>query len=514
MPLGCLFSIQKAAFFVFKGKLSLLLFLLFIKALLVGLIIPFVGIGLGPDEAQYWTWSKELSWGYYSKPPGIAWQIWVGTQIFGDSELGVRFGSLVLGSFLPLAVFYLAKATQLTEETAFWAALIMAFTPLGFLATFFAITDVGVVLFWVLSLIPLIKSIEDNTKPNAVLIGILIACGALFKWQIYWIWLLIFSLLFFIPILRNWSLFITFLLSLIGLLPSLYWNMTHEWATFRHVGSTMQGPEGALLKGNFLDFFGAQTALVSPIIFIMLLISFRKLKNSKISLRVLGGSCLAILILHCVLAIFKKVQGNWCDYAYPAGFVFLAWACKEEHNLKWLKAGLLLSIILVVSAFSLPYLQQRFQLSFKLNPFRHNVGWQKLERLLPEIGFEPKEDFLFASSYQTVSLLSFYNEQQGRAYFFNLHGIRKNQFSFWPQMAEEVRNKVGYYFVIENGRNVEQRLGNETPFYQKKLAPYFREVHCLGIFPLCQVQDEGWKAVLVFKCIQYNGSSPYFKNKY
>ena len=32
-------------------------------------------IDLVLDEAQYWTWSRELSFGYFSKPPMIAWVI-------------------------------------------------------------------------------------------------------------------------------------------------------------------------------------------------------------------------------------------------------------------------------------------------------------------------------------------------------------------------------------------------------------------------------------------------------
>ena len=34
---------------------------------------------LYPDEAQYWLWSRTLSFGYYSKPPIIAWAIWAST---------------------------------------------------------------------------------------------------------------------------------------------------------------------------------------------------------------------------------------------------------------------------------------------------------------------------------------------------------------------------------------------------------------------------------------------------
>ena len=33
------------------------------------------GTNLFFDEAQYWTWSQDLDFGYYSKPPLIAWII-------------------------------------------------------------------------------------------------------------------------------------------------------------------------------------------------------------------------------------------------------------------------------------------------------------------------------------------------------------------------------------------------------------------------------------------------------
>jgi 4-amino-4-deoxy-L-arabinose transferase-like glycosyltransferase len=49
-----------------------------------------------PDEAQYWTWSLFPDIGYYSKPPGIAWQIAAGTVLFGHTALGVRFLALLL----------------------------------------------------------------------------------------------------------------------------------------------------------------------------------------------------------------------------------------------------------------------------------------------------------------------------------------------------------------------------------------------------------------------------------
>ena len=40
---------------------------------------------LYPDEAQYWLWSRTLDFGYFSKPPMIAWLIAATTRLGGGS---------------------------------------------------------------------------------------------------------------------------------------------------------------------------------------------------------------------------------------------------------------------------------------------------------------------------------------------------------------------------------------------------------------------------------------------
>ena len=44
------------------------------------------------DEAQYWSWSLEPAFGYYSKPPLIAWVIGAATAVCGraNSASGCR----------------------------------------------------------------------------------------------------------------------------------------------------------------------------------------------------------------------------------------------------------------------------------------------------------------------------------------------------------------------------------------------------------------------------------------
>ena len=55
------------------------------------LSIALTPLGLAPDEAHYWEWSRRLDWSYYSKGPLIAVVIKAGTALFGTTQFGVRF---------------------------------------------------------------------------------------------------------------------------------------------------------------------------------------------------------------------------------------------------------------------------------------------------------------------------------------------------------------------------------------------------------------------------------------
>ena len=54
------------------------------------------GVTLYVDEAQYWTWAQNLDWGYFSKPPVIAWLIAASTALFGDGILAVKLSAILL----------------------------------------------------------------------------------------------------------------------------------------------------------------------------------------------------------------------------------------------------------------------------------------------------------------------------------------------------------------------------------------------------------------------------------
>jgi len=484
--------------------LLLFIALLLLKAALAIGFILHGGLGLGPDEAQYWTWSKQLAWGYYSKPPGIAWQIWLGTKLLGDNELGVRIGAVVLGTLIPLAVYWLAREAALRPFTCFAAGLVMAFCPLGLLSTFLAITDGGLVLFWTLACIVVVRALRVAEPPDYLLLGLCILGGALFKWPIYYFWGLVIVLMIVYPWFRSLKVIGGVLISLGGLLPSLIWNAQHDWVTFRHVAATVQGGHGDP-GGNVGSFLAQQAALLSPLIFLLLILAASRLiRGNGISkpIKFCGWSAVGLLALFALLSIFKKMQGNWCDFIYPPAIVFLCWYALESVAWgKWLLwPGVLLSVLLSAAAFSIP----KMDIPWRYNPFRQNLGWGVLGKTLTEQGYNPQQDFLLSDKYQMTSLLSFYAPGQKRAYFLNLLGSRLNQFSFWPSVAEEQKNKTGYFVVAENRAD----LTKEIELYKSTLAHYFQKVEFLGVHPLYYAQGKAVKNALIFKGINYNGQLP------
>lgn len=211
-------------------------------------------------------------------------------------------------------------------------------------------------------------------------------------------------------------------------------------------------------------------------------------------------------------SFFKKMQGNWCDFAYPPGIVFLCWSMCETTSWgkRWLQAGVAFSLLLCAFTFSIPYMQEHGvkafgEIPYKFNPFRHNVGWHDLQKALHDIEYNPKNHFLFGDKYQTTSILSFYNEGQKRAYFLNLHGIRHNQFSFWPGMEVEQLGKTGYFVLTENVGSIPAELRKK---YQLLLQDYFHEVQLIAIQPLYYSYGKPVKVAMIFLCRGYNGNIP------
>ena len=130
----------------------LLIILILSSALFRIYYIEWGPLDLAPDEAQYWEWSRRLDLSYYSKGPAIAYIIAFFTGIFGNSELGIRIGAIIISSLLTLLAYMFTNRFFNNERTAFFAALIPNLTPLFAAGSILMTTDSPLLLFWGLTI--------------------------------------------------------------------------------------------------------------------------------------------------------------------------------------------------------------------------------------------------------------------------------------------------------------------------------------------------------------------------
>lgn len=480
-------------------KHSSLISLLSIKIGILVLLALYFPIGLAPDEAQYWTWSKDLDLGYFSKPAGIGYQIAFTTYIFGDNELGVRAGAILWGSCIAYLLYLLTLRLHLSRKIAFCAATLFALSPIGFYLSFAATTDSPAIFWMLLALLPMLSITEG--KNRAIPLGLAIAIAVFFKWSAFLFWPLALLAMLFCSELRTKKILIAFLLSLIGFIPSLIWNLSHEFSTFLHVGANVCSSVGK--SGNFFDFLAAQIALFSPIPFLFLFILKKMNKEKAVVLPFL--ICFLFLLM---LSFWKKMQPNWALFSFVPLFILAAkniCSLKNSHRIMCCSLGV--SLLSILTPLAIFFMQDKgiVPISFRYNAFRQNAGNAKLKSMIAEAGYKSNM-FLFSDKYQNASLLSFYGPEKKRAYYFPLGKTRKNQFSFWPQMQEQEIGASGYFLVLEN--RSQETLAWYESHYLEQLKPYFSKVNLQKVEPLFSVKNEGVRYAMLFYCDHYLGGAP------
>ncbi len=194
---------------------------------------------LYPDEAQYWIWAQHPAWGYFSKPPLVAWMIAATTSLAGPGDLGVRIGS-PLTYFCTSLIVYAIGARLFAPRIGGWSAIAFATLPAVSLSSAIISTDVPLLLFWAVATYGFIRARESGaSKLWWLLVGVAGGLGLLSKYAMGF-WLL--SALIYLAAVpserRHLKLFLaSAVLSLALYAPNLGWNVAHGFASYRHTGA-------------------------------------------------------------------------------------------------------------------------------------------------------------------------------------------------------------------------------------------------------------------------------------
>lgn len=304
-------------------------------ALLVAgmLLVRIAGLALSNaelfyDEAQYWAWAQEPAFGYYTKPPLIAWLIGATTALCGDSAFCVRLPSPVLHGAIALIVYALAVRLH-SRHVAFWAALIYASMPGTSISSTLMSTDVPLLLFWSLALLALTYHVERPRLWTGLLLGAALGLGLNAKYAMGF-FVVCYAAYTMVAAdaratLRHAGTWIGLALALALIAPNLAWNAQHQFATFEHTGANADwGGRFPNLMG-LLAFIGTQAAIIGPVPFAAYVIACAKRTEHSKEGWLFGLAMSApVFVLISAQALISKANGNWAATAFPAAVVIAA----------------------------------------------------------------------------------------------------------------------------------------------------------------------------------------------
>jgi len=440
--------------------------------------IALVPIDLAGDEAYYWDWGRRLSWGYFSKPPFIAWLMaWAG-WLGGDTVFGVRIWAALLGTGSMIPMYLLAKRMY-GASTGFLAAALFAAMPGAALFSLLMTVDAALMFFWCVSLFAFDRCQHAPSRRGRMLSALLLlfslGFGHLTK-QIMWT----FPLLAFLYLLADGKdgrarlrapwIWIALVGSYASLIPMVLWNANHGWITFKHTEHHFQGSLLADLPKRFAEFVAMQLGVISPVTVALLvglvlpgLWRWRHLASRERFLVTFSGIPLSVMLL---MLLRQGLNGNWGAAFYPAGLVLVAgWAKATggasglwlpERTRRWVVPGLWISVSLSALVYVLPVVIHVGGLTGgKLDPLARLRGWKEYaDRVDLKRAELPKGmPILIVGHRYHASALAFYLPDHPQVYHWAAPGKIDSQYQIWGGL-EQLKGRE--FLVVFNFRKVDQ----------------------------------------------------------
>ena len=289
------------------------------------LFFPFVA-----DEAYYWTWSTQLSWGYFDHPPGVAFWMAGGGRWLNWSLLFFAWYLWVdVGKILGVSNSYRLILMILT-------------TPLGFSSGILCTPDSPLLFCWSLAVWATIKH-RHVLSVLSISLGLwcksMMLVGAL---GIIIIWMYTDS--------SRWK--IKTFLKCIGVCllysPHIEWSLHHFGLPWSFQSSRSFG------SFHTLEWIAGQVAVATPIWCIcavhllrqrgksVFISTFLSQTTRKTSLS-LDQTCFLLsfptLLLWFILSFLTRVEANWTALAWPPLLLWILGTCTEREYSRGIKWG-------------------------------------------------------------------------------------------------------------------------------------------------------------------------------
>ena len=380
-------------------------------------------LDLYPDEAQYWLWSRHLDFGYFSKPPVVAWTIWATTAMGGDAEPWIRLASPLYHAGATFAVFALARGLY-GATTGLAAAGLYALMPGVQLSAAVMATDAPLLCFMGLTLLAYARLQAAEGRRRVWLgagFGAALGLAFLSKYAAAYVVIgLILHLAASAGARRAWRPRTA--AAALGACaavtaPNLVWNAGHGFATLRHTAANAAWGGSQLFNpAELWDFVASQFGVFGPIPFAVLLGGAAVMAVRR---RLTGADLMLLcftlppLLIVCIQAFISRANANWSGAAYlPGAVLAAAWLVRWGAR-RWLTAALVLQgavAALFLVWVTLPATAEAMGMS---NSFKRAKGWSELTRIvLARAELEPHLTAIAVNNRFLFNAIAYYGRRE------------------------------------------------------------------------------------------------------
>lgn len=299
---------------------------------------------LADDEAYYYLFSQSLELGYFDHPPITALLVRMGS-VFGG-EFGIRLFFTILQPVYLYILYRIIKPDNepATHRDVVLFAVICAAMPIMQLYGFIAVPDAPLMFFSALFLLFYKRFTTRNTAIDAILMGVAIAALAYSKY--HGALVVSFTLLSNVRIFRNPRLYLAGAVAVVLILPHLWWQYEHDWASFSY---HLSG-RNKMFRANYVsEYLLNLVAIFNPLLFPLYIKAWIKTKAQNPTQRAIMTMIPAFILFFGFSSLRGYVQPQWI-IPITFGFIMILWlyARKSERLRKYVMWTGLITISLVV----------------------------------------------------------------------------------------------------------------------------------------------------------------------
>jgi membrane-associated phospholipid phosphatase len=418
---------------------------------------------LSEDEAYQWHWSKHLALSYYSKPPLIAYAQFLGTSLWGDNELGVRFLSPLIAAILGVMLLRFF-AREVSARVGFALLLMITATPLLAVGATLMTVDPLSVLFWTAAMLAGWQAIKpDSGVSDWLWVGLWMGLGFLSKYtELFQLlcWAVFFVLWKPARIqLRRPGPWLAILVNAVCALPVIIWNSQNHWITARHVAGNANLNKSWQFSSEHLqdlgEFIGAELFLLNPIFFVGTVwaaVAFWRKYHDDARMVYFFSMGASVFLIYLGWTFHSAVFPNWIAPSVLPLFclMMIYWERERLAGVRffqpWYVAGVAFGLTAVIFLHDTEMFAKLSSkpLPVKMDPGNRVRNWHEVGRAVGEarekLAAEGKPVFIIGDHYGITSLISFYLPESRKAVsagatpfvYFLSSDTPLNQFYFWP----------------------------------------------------------------------------------